>query len=228
MIAFLPALALFAAAAGPPAAPPPSAAEIVRLAFQNDLLVKQLALAKGKQFYLLADPAEKSLKLLYRGALLQRYKVEGIEIGVPRVAFRSQVEPGAWQGRVWDDGSLDPPRDLDRVEVQAPPPTPEGTEIPVVVPPTPEEKYPVPARYHIRFAGGLSIEVRTPGSETRKGWWARTSSDLAAWWSDAKAVLASRPTDALRLHLMMSKQDAESLYRALPPATKLLVVPREP
>src|SRR5262249_27426274 len=98
-------------------------------------------------------------------------------------------------------------------------------EIPVQVPPTPEEKYPVPARYHIRFSGGLSIEVRTPGSETISGWWGRLVSGWSAWWSDALAAASVSPADAVRLNLSMSKTDAESLYRALPPSTKLLVVP---
>src|SRR5262245_45918745 len=211
MTAIFPALAFLAAAAGASIAPAPPADDLARLAAQNDLLAKELSLAKGREFYLLADPAGKTLKLLYRGALLQQYKVDGIEVGVPRVAFHSRVEPGAWEGRVWENGELDPPRALDRVEIQAPPPTPEGTEIPAVVPPTPEEKYPVPPRYHIRFAGGLSIEVRTPGPETRRGFWARMAAGLAAWWDDAKAATSSTPTDTLPLHFATPKQDAESL-----------------
>jgi hypothetical protein len=228
MSTLLPTLALLAAGLGASTGPAPQPAELRHLAAQNNLLAKELALAKGKEFYLLADPAGKTLKLLYRGALLQQYKVDGIEVGVPQVAFRSRVEPGTWEGRVWENGALDPPRALDRIEIQAPPPTPEGTEIPAVVPPTPEEKYPVPPRYHIRFAGGLSIEVRTPGPEARRGFWGRMAASLAAWWDDAKAAASSSPTDTLRLHLSMPKQDAESLYRALPPETKLLVVPQTP
>jgi len=54
------------------------------------------------------------------------------------------------------------------------------------------------------------------------------AASLAAWWDDAKAAASSSPTDTLRLHLSMPKQDAESLYRALPPETKLLVVPQTP
>jgi len=216
MSTLLPTLALLAAGLGASTGPAPQPAELRHLAAQNDLLAKELALAKGKEFYLLADPAGKTLKLLYRGALLQQYKVDGIEVGVPQVAFRSRVEPGTWEGRVWENGALDPPRALDRIE------------IPAVVPPTPEEKYPVPPRYHIRFAGGLSIEVRTPGPEARRGFWGRMAASLAAWWDDAKAAASSSPTDTLRLHLSMPKQDAESLYRALPPETKLLVVPQTP
>lgn len=217
----LAALALLAASA----APAPSRDEIERLARRDDLLGKQVALGKGKEFYLLLDPAAGAMRLMYRGALLQQYKVDGLEVGVPRVAYRPRSVAQGWEGRIWDGGTLDPPRELDRVEVQAPPPTPEGQEVEVEVPPTPEEKYPVPARYHIRFDGGLSIEVRPPGTEAGRGFWRRVSDGLAAWWADARAATAAEPTDTVRLHVVMSKKDADSLYRALPPATKLLVVP---
>jgi hypothetical protein len=219
----LPALALLAAQAAPAAAP--AADQLARLSYQNDLLSKQLVLAKGKEFYLLLDPQGGTLKLMYRAALLQQYAVNGLEVGVPRVAYRPRSDAEAWRGRVWENGALDPPRELDRVEVQAPPPTAAGTEVEVPVPPTPEEKYPVPHRYHIRFGGGLSIEIRPPGSDVAQGFWARLRGSWSSWWADAKEAMSPAPTDTVRLHLVMSKQDAESLYRALPPGTKLLVLP---
>ena len=203
----------------------PSADELARVAASNDLLTKQVALAKGKEFYLLLDPSEQTLHLMLKGALLQQYHVSGLEIGVPRVLYRTRAESQDWEGRVWEGGTLDPARGLDRVEVQAPPPTAEGTEIEIKVPPTPEEKYPVPPRYHIRFVGGLSIEVRPPGTESKKGFWARLTSGFGAWWADASAAAGGSPTDTVRLHVVLSKEDAASLYRALPPATKLLVLP---
>ena len=107
----------------------------------------------------------------------------------------------------------------------APPPTAEGTETEVPIPPTPEEAYPVPARYHIRYEGGLSIEVLPPGARDEGGFWSRLGRGLVLWWRDARAAVSSRPTDAVRLRLVLSEKDADSLYRALPPDTKLLVVP---
>jgi hypothetical protein len=217
----LPAIAWAVAvtvAASPPA---PAASELARLSLQNDLLQKQVELAKGKEFYLLLDPRAQTLTLMFRAALLQQYRVGSIEVGVPRVVYRPRADASTWE-----KGALDPARALDRVEVQAPPPTKEGTEIEIKVPQTPEEKYPVPARYHIRFAGGLSIEVRPPNSDAVRGFWARVGAGLATWWSDAKAASRIEPTDTVRLHLVLSKQDAESLYRALPPDTKLLVLPQ--
>ena len=191
---------------------------------------------------------------MFRAALLQQYRVEALEVGVPRVVYRTRTDVSHWEGHVWEKGALDPERKLDREEMQAPPPTAEGTEIEIKVPQTPEEKYPVPRRYHIRFAGGLSIEVRIPqtpeekypvppryhirfagglsievrppNTDTERGFWARIKASFATWLADAKAASRSEPTDTVRLHLVLSKKDAESLYRALPPATKLLVLPR--
>ena len=219
----LAAATVAAAVTSPPA---PSADDRARLGAQNTILQKQLGLAKGKEFYLLLDPQSQTLKLMFRAALLQEYRVSGLEVGVPRVLYRTRSDSSDWEGRVWEGGTLDPVRELDRVEVQAPPPTAEGTELEVQVPPTPEEKYPVPTRYHIRFTGGLSIEVRPPATgETSKGLWAKVSDGFASWWADARAASRSAPTDTVRLHVVLSRKDAESLYRALPPNTKLLVVP---
>jgi len=228
---FIPAVALaaatFVAAAAPPA-PVPTPGELSRLTFQNSLLQKQLELAKGKDFYLILDPQARTLTLMFRAALLQQYRVEALEVGVPRVVYRTREDVSRWEGRIWEKGALDPVRALDRVEIQAPPPTAEGTEPEIRIPQTPEEKYPVPSRYHIRFAGGLSIEVRPPHTDTQRGFWARIKASLSTWFADAKAASRSEPTDTVRLHVVLSKKEAESLYRALPPATKLLVVPPKP
>ncbi len=227
--AVLPAIAFTVAtiaAAATPMGPAPSPAELARLSLQNELLKQQVELAKAKAFYVLLDPQAQKLTLMYHAAVLQQYKVEALEVGVPRVVYHARAESSRWEGRIWEKGTLDPARELDRVEMQAPPPTKEGTEIEVQVPPTPEEKYPVPPRYHIRFAGGLSIEVRPPGTETERGFWGRLAYSFNSWWADAKAAGGGEPTDTVRLHVVLSKQDAESLYRALPPDTSLLVVPR--
>jgi hypothetical protein len=228
---FLPAVALVAAtavAAATPPGPAPTPAELARLALQNDLLQKQLELAKAKEFYLVLDPQAQKLTLMFRAALLQQYRVEALEVGVPRVVYRTRGDDSRWEGRIWEKGTLDPERALDRVEMQAPPPTPEGTELEVQVPQTPEEKYPVPPRYHIRFAGGLSIEVRPRDSDSKLGFWSRIAAGWSSWFADALAASRIEPTDRVRLHVVLSKKDAESLYRALPPDTKLLALPPRP
>jgi hypothetical protein len=223
------ALAL-ACAAGPaaaarPAAPAPTRDEVARLQRESVILKQFVELSKGKDFYLLLDPRAKSLRMNLKGATLQTWPILGLEVGGPRVAYVSRGVPEDWEGRIWKQGNLDPERKIDRFEMIAPAPTKEGTETNIPIPPTPEEAYPVPARYHIRYSGGLSIEVLPPGSKDEGGLWSRWGVRLSNWWHDAREALSSTPTDAVRLRVVLSEKDADSLYRALPPNTALLVVP---
>lgn len=217
-------------AAGPPAqrkpaSPAPSREEVARLQRQNVLLAQLAELAKGKEFYLLLDSRAKTLTLMLKGATLQTWSLVGLEVGGPRIAFVSRGLPDDWEGRIWSSGNLDPERKIDRFELDAPAPTKEGTEVDVPIPPTPEEKYPVPPRYHIRYNGGLSIEVNPPRGDDEGGFFARLGTRLTQWWRDFREATSASPTDAIRLRLVLTEKDADSLYRALPPDTKLMVVP---
>jgi hypothetical protein len=225
------ALAAVALAALPVRAQAPTS-EIEQLRRENALLQHRLELANGDKFYLVLDPATSSLKLMLKGAVLQDYAMQALEIGAPRVAFATRSLPDGWRGRVWERGNLVPPRELDRVEIIAPPPSKNADEDnapPVPIPQTPEEKYPVPHRYHVRFEGGLSIEIRRFGEqEDKTGFWAGLGKSLGNWWADAKAVLSrsSPEADDIRLRVLLRPADAESFYRALPPDTRLLVLPQ--
>ncbi len=205
--------------------------EIDQLRKENALLRQELELANGEKFYLVLDTEASSLKLMLKGAVLQDYHVQALEVGTPRVAFSTRALPEGWRGRIWDNGSLVPPRELDRVEIVAPPPSKDADEDnapPVPIPPTPEEKYPVPHRYHVRFDGGLSIEIRRVGEqEASAGFWAGLKKSLGQWWADAKAVLSrsSSESDDVRLRITLLAKDADSFYRALPPSTRLFVLP---
>lgn len=225
------AAVLVAAAAALPSRAQDFRPEIERTHRENYLLQQQLEVASAEPFYLVVDPATSALRLMLKGAILQEYKIRRIEVGGPRVLFVSRDLPEGWRGRVWPRGELAPPRDLDRVEFDAPPPSEdpdEEAQAPIKIPPTPEEKYPVPARFHVRFEGGLSMEIqRTAEAEAPEGWWASAGHRVRAWWDDAVAAL--RPSlpesDSVRLLLTMSNSDVDSLYRALPPAVSLLVLP---
>jgi hypothetical protein len=54
--------------------------------------------------------------------------------------------------------------------------------------------------------------------------WVRMRTWWAAKWRDVLAVMRARDRDALRLRIVLSPNDAESLYRALPPDVRLLVL----
>lgn len=204
--------------------------EIERLGRENGTLRKYVELASGEEFYLVLDPDSPSLRLMLRGAVLQDYRVLGVEIGSPRVAFVVRELPEGWRGRTWTSGNLVPPRERERMEVEAPPPTsdPNYEPPPPTIPPTPEELYPVPRRFHVRFAGGLSLEFLRKGeADTAGGRWTRFVEWAASRWSDLRSALDPSAPDAdrVRVRLTLQPRDVDSLYRALPPDTKLLILP---
>jgi hypothetical protein len=204
--------------------------QVAQLARDNELLGKRLALASGDTFYLLLDPSAAKLKLMLKGAVLRDYSVLGLEVGSPRVAFRPRRLVAGWRGRIWDAGNLSPARERERFELVASPAESAAARgdsaAPVFrLPPTPEEAYPVPHRYHIRYAGGLSLEVRPQEADETVGVWKRLVTGARVWSRDVAAALRRTPEDAIRLRMVLQPEDAASLYRALPPDTRLLVLP---
>jgi hypothetical protein len=214
-----------------PAQPPVgnAATELARLQRSTALLERQLELASGKEFYLVLDPAGRDLTLMLRGAALRRFAVLGLQIGFPRIAWGGQRAAPAWQGVIWSNGELDPPRPIDRIVI-----TPEeggknGSEpAPPPIPPTAEELYRVPARFHVRFSSGLSVEVRPHDADADAGRLARFRTWWGTRWGDVMAALGSADRDAVRLRVILSPTDAGSLYRSLPPGVRLLVLSGEP
>lgn len=223
-----PAIVLAQSAAAPE--PAASRAELARLQQRAQVLERQLELSRGKDFYLILDPAGPDLALMLRGAELQRYAILGLQIGRPRVSWVTRGSGFEWQGTIWSGGELDPPRQLDRLVVEGDQPGQSETEEPKppAIPRTAEELYPVPSRYHVRFAGGLSIEIRPREADASVGRFARLSAWWAARWRDARTALVRADEDAVRLRVVLRPEDAASLYRALPPAARLLVLPGGP
>jgi hypothetical protein len=146
-------------------------------------------------------------------------------VGEPRLAWAGRGGDRPWRGVIWTGGELDPARPVHRVVVQDREPAQAGAEpSPPPVPPTAEERYPVPSRYRIRFADGRSVEIRPREADTTAGSWVRLRTWWSAKWRDVLAVMRARDRDALRLRIVLSPKDAESLYRALPPDVRLLVL----
>lgn len=213
------------AAAQKKAAPPPDPEEAARIASAVAIREKQLDLASGKGFYLILDPSQGTLRLFLKAAVLHTWHLEGIEVGAPRIAFVSRGLPRDWEGKIWTKGALDPARELDRYELVAPPPKPDGTETNIPIPPLPEEAFPVPPRYRVVFEGGLAIEVRPPSAGESAGFFARVANTIRIWWRDFVRAVSPAPDDRIRIRLVLDREGADSLYRALPPDTALLVLP---
>jgi hypothetical protein len=132
------------------------------------------------------------------------------------------------QSVIWSGGELDPPRQIDRLVIQSAEPGKEATaSAPPPVPPTPEELYPVPSRYHVRFADGLSVEILPREADASVGRWAHARAAMAEQWRDSLSALRSSDRDAIRLRITLDPNDAQSFYRSLPPAVRLIVLDGE-
>jgi hypothetical protein len=209
----------------PPESPAPGpGAGVTRLRQDIALLERRLELANGKDFYLLLDPARPELTLMLRGATLRRFPILALQVGRPRIGWIGGRAPITWQGVIWSDGALDPPRAIDRVVVTAEPGSQGGAEAePPPIPRTAEELYPVPSRYLVRFSNRLSVEIRPHEADAGTGRLARFGTWFRAQWGNAVAM-ASTNRDAVRLRVVLNPKDAESLYRSLPPGVRLLVL----
>jgi len=191
----------------------------------NSLLQHQIDLAASKAFYLVLDPGASDITLMLRGAELQRFPVIGLQVGLPRVSWIARRSPQPWQDAIWTHGELDPPRAIDRLVIEAAPPgknTAEPETPPV--PSTPEELYPVPSRYQVRFDEGRSIEVRPLDADTQAGRLARVRAWWSAKWHDAIDAAWNTDRDAVRLRIALDPKDGASLYRSLPPDVRLVIL----
>jgi hypothetical protein len=202
----------------------PVTSRVAALQRSTSQLQRQIDLASGKDFYLVLDPAAGDITLMLMGAELQRYPVLGLQVGEPRVSWVTRPDRRPWQDLVWAHGELDPPRQIDRFVIQAAPPSKDGKEAETPIPPTPEEMYPVPSRYHVRFDDGLSIEIRPLEGDAQAGRWALFKAWLAAKWHDAHDAAFDRERDAVRLRIALSPGNAASLYRSLPPSVRLIIL----
>ena len=225
------AAAVAVAGCGNSQAPAPAddaRSQIARLQRTTEHQQRLIELAGGKSFYLVLDPAASDLTLMLSGAELQRYPVLGLQVGRPRVGWISRRDARPWQDVIWSRGELDPQRQIDRLVVQAAPAGKDEAEAEAPqIPPTPEELYPVPSRYHVRFDEGRSIEIRPLDADKDAGRLARLRAWLATGWHDAVAAAFESDRDAVRIRIALNPKDAASLYRSLPPAVKLIILSKD-
>ncbi len=194
--------------------------EMQLLRLESERLGKQYELATGNAFYLLVDPSAAELTLAYRGVPLRRYPILDARVGVPRVAFIDWGgDRGNGTGIIWSGGRLDPERPSDRVEIKVS--SPDSASEP---PAPPEVAVPVPATYFLRYEPGLAIAIERSSADSNAAW----RRLLARWRTrgrEVRAALSLSQQRALRLRLVLKSADADSLYRSLPPDTRLLIVP---
>jgi len=163
-------------------------------------LESELALAQGEGFYAVVLPGRGEIQLRSRGALLETYPLVRCQVARPRTFFVPGAIPGEWKGTAWSEGNLEPARVARRS-------LPAG-EDETVIPPLPEEAFPAPGRWTVRFREGVVLQVVGVDAEGRE----RAGS--GPW---------TLPAGTLGLRVTLSAADADRLYRGLPQRLSLIV-----
>ena len=133
--------------------------------------------------------------------------------------FVAREIPEKWWGKVWEGGRLVPSRRRDRFRLRVPLGGQGGNPPQIPIPPPPDS-FPVPIGYRIRYEGGVSLEVRPHGTGA-DSW----GGALRRWLDEATSAIHPWSGDRLRLRVLLRPEDADALYRALPPDTRLFVLP---
>lgn len=251
------------------------------LAARNESLRRELALAEGDAFYLVLDHQTSRLTLMYKGAPLRETPIESAEIGEPRARHGEGSNDPIDLYAPFTAGTLHPPRINVREEVIPPPlagatsealpagaqraeqgefvegeagtdATPVPTVEEVEIPKTPEELYPVPLSYEIRFAEGLTLEVvrskntaaaiaRSAAASTAASGSSAAGAPVASDHPEAyptppspslwqrltaaakRATLVRPEGERVRMRIVIDSLDADRLFRSLPTDVKLLI-----
>jgi len=183
-------------------------------------LERRIELSAQDDFYLILDPASPELSLMLHGAVLRSFPVAVVELGFRRLSFRLPSAVPPWREAIWSEGALVPARPITERTLL---PSPAGDELLPEIPPTAEEAIRAPDRYRVRFAGGLALEVIRQGSRPR-GLVARLSARGRLAWDDVRSALR-HDRDRVRVRVTLSGEDADELYRSLPPDVSLSIEP---
>lgn len=173
-------------------------------------LEAELALAESRSYYVVVDPEPQRLRLMHHGVLLHELELRSVQVGTPRVLFANRSEPFEAFDRAWSSGRLTPERQRARTEIDT---SPDSTDD-VLIPPLPEELYPTPDRFRVRYPDGLSVEFVPEGE--------RGDHSLGHRVSDLFASL--RGSDRWRVRLELEAEELGRLYRSFPDSCGFLLV----
>jgi hypothetical protein len=206
-----------------PNAKEPTGTSSPGLASANAQLRRQLDLATGDTFYYTLDPERRVLRFMYQGNVLFERTLLDVEVGTRRGFLGKGAAPKDWAERVWSSGDLEPPRASSRLELDASSDSYKTQRDENLVPPTPEEAYPAPDTWWIRYAGGMAVEVHgvADTTRTRPGF----IKGLGQQFSDSMKAIVSSNHDAVRIRLYLSRPQADMLYRSVPPDTRFTILP---
>lgn len=199
----------------------PSAEDLARETAKLEL---RLEAAKEDGTYLVLHQATDALVVMLQSVTLREIAVLDADVGAPRTLFMTRKGPRDLAGRIWRAGRVDPPLVVHRREIIVEKIDPDPTGQEEIVPPTPQEAYPAPERFRVRFEGGLEMLVlsyRGPEGE-------RASARLGStdWFRERWETLWPSKASPLRLRLLLDAKDAAELWRSLPQdGVRLLVEP---
>jgi hypothetical protein len=192
---------------------------------RNEQLRHERDLASGKEFYLRLVAERGRLALMLGGVVLDDYAVVTLERGVPEVLFVARHPREGWDLVALSHGRLDPERERDRIEIQAPPVVEGASPPPPPIPSAAEESYSVPSTYRVVFAEGVSLGVCSRGLGGRnRSVFQRVGDFVALHWADWRSALGLGSRERIRLRVTLDPGDAAALYRSLPPDVRFLVV----
>jgi len=202
---------------------PSSGTASSELVSANTQLRRQLDLATGDTFYYTLDPVNRVLRFWYQGNILFERKLLDVQVGTRRGFFGKGAAPKDWAERVWSSGALEPPRMSTRLELDASSTDYAKQRDENLVPPTPEEAFPAPDVWRIRYAGGMAVEVYGLADTTRThpGFF----QDLGQQFQDSMKAIVSANNDAVRIRLYLSRPQADMLYRSVPPDSRFTILP---
>jgi len=190
---------------------------------ENARLQKLLTLARGEKFYLLVEPGQQRLQLMYAGTVLREFTVLDVTVGRRKTLFIERTVPANWREMIWEGSELEPKRDLRRLEIIPATPGTAADSLATMIPPTPEEAIPAPNRFLVHYRDRLSLEVVGQdqgkdsvgphrGKPTTRTPRAGIHDRLWPWGRDL-----------LRLRLLLPAEEAKDLYRAFPEGSQLLI-----
>lgn len=214
---------LLACASDPQAGPSEERSASERLQAENADLERRLALASGREFYLLLEPERQRLSLMFQGAVLRDFPVLEMAVGRRRTLFVDWAPPGDWRSSVWQDGELEPQRRFKRKEIDPPDAPGELDSLAAVIPPTPEEAIRAPDGYLIHYREGRGLEIVGRDTTEAAGIWGRQGRGFEGWLERLGHALAPWGGLKVRLRLVLPVDQARALYRSLPEKSEFCI-----
>ena len=155
----------------------------------------ELELAQAGGYYLVLSGSAATLSLRAKGVEVQGFHLLAATLAVGKGA--------TWRGTAWTEGRLDPKRTLVAEQSRDSEP---GRE---PIPPLPEEAFPAPETWSLRFRDGREVILES----------------VAAEESVSKPGRARLRGNSVRVLLQLSRTESDRLYRALPDGTPFLILP---